>query len=98
MRPIPIPDECVGPGVKRLVIGPPDGDLTNDRIRPVEALAGIVDDEVRIVVLVAFEDDELERLQRMAAGHTGPGQAAVWLTMTTPQIPPFAVEVADGLG
>lgn len=98
MRPIPIPDECVGPGVKRLVIGPPDGDLTNDRIRPVEALAGVVDDEVRIVVLVAFEDGELDRLRQMADGGTGPGTAAIWLTMSTPQIPPFAVEVADGLG
>lgn len=80
------------------MIGPPDGDLLNDQIRPVEALAGIVDGHPQIVMLVAFEDGELERLQRMAEGGTGPGRAAVWLTMSTPQIPPFCVEVADGQG
>lgn len=89
--PIPIPDECVGPGVRRVVIVPPDGDMTNERIRAVEALAGKVDDEYRICVLVTLDPGELERLADMP-------NPAVWLTMLTPQIPPFSIEVADGQG
>jgi hypothetical protein len=74
-----------------MVIGPPDGDLTNERILPVEALAGIVDGEPRIAVLVALEPGELERLEAMPS----PG---VWLTFITSQLAPFSVEVADGQG
>jgi hypothetical protein len=94
VRPIPIPDECVPPGCKRFVIAPPDGDLTNDRIRPVEAVAGIVEREVRITMLVALEPGELARLGAMADD----GTPAIWLTMITKQIPPFMVEIADGQG
>lgn len=88
MVPVPIPDACVPPGCKRMVIGPPDGDPTGD-IRPVEAVVGI--DEVQgvtIAVLVQLEDGDLERLAETPA---------VWLTMWTTQIPPFAVHVADGV-
>lgn len=91
MQPVPIPDECVGPGMRRFVISPPGGDLTNDRIRAVEALAGIVDGEARIAVLVALEPGEMERLAAMPS----PG---LWLTFITPQISPFSVEIADGQG
>lgn len=91
MRPIPIPDELVGPGTKRLVIAPPDGDLTNDKIRPVEALAAIVPEGICMTMLVALDDNDLERLGEMR-------QPAVWLSMYTNQLPPFAVEVADGRG
>lgn len=91
MRPIPIPDECVGPGMKRYVISAPGGDLTDDHVRPVEALAGIVDGAARICVLVAFEPGELVRAMAMP-------QPAVWLTMLTNQIPALSVEVADGRG
>lgn len=88
MTPVPIPDECVPEGCKRLVIGPPDGDPTGT-VRPVEAVAGLAADGVRIAVLLELEDGDLERL----ADHP-----AVWLTFMTNQIPAFAVEVADGQG
>lgn len=107
MRPIPIPDTVVmmdagkqvdvidtatGGALPRMVISPPDGDLTNDRIRPVEALVGVDPEQGPIVtVLVALEDGDLDRLQSME-------RPAVWLSMYTGQIPPFAVEVADGRG
>lgn len=91
MRPIPIPDELQQPGVRRIVIAPPDGDLTNQKIGPVEALAAIVEDGLCLTMLVALEDDDLERL-------TGMRRPAVWLSMYTNQLPPFAVEVADGRG
>lgn len=91
VRPIPIPDELVGPGVRRLVIAPPGGDLTNDKIRPVEALAAIVPEGLCITMLVAMEGDDLDRLAEMRS-------PAVWLSMYTNQLPPFAVEVADGRG
>lgn len=98
MRPVPIPDACVGPGCRRYVIAPPDGDLTNDEIRPVEVVAGIVDNQVRISALVRLEPGELERLQAMAEGETAEYGPAIWLTMVTTQIPPFMLEIADGQG
>ena len=88
MIPIPIPDHCVPEGARRLVIGPPDGDLLNDTIRPVEAVAAIVDQQVHICVLVALEPGELARLAAIE-------KPAIWLTMLTPQIPPFMLHVAD---
>lgn len=91
MRPIPIPDHCVGPATRRIVIAPPDGDFTNEKISAVEALAGIVDDGLCMTMLVALEDDDLERLVRME-------RPAVWLSMYCAQIPAFCVEVADGAG
>ena len=91
MRPIPIPDELQQPGVRRIVIAPPGGDLTNDQIRPVEALAAIVPEGICLTMLVALEDGDLDRLTEMR-------RPAVWLSMYTNQLPPFAVEVADGRG
>jgi hypothetical protein len=100
MRPVPIPDESVPEGCKRYVISPPDGDLTNDQIRSVEAVAGIVDGAVHISVLVALEPGDLERMQAMQPGgdRETPYGPAMWLTMITLQIPPFLVEIADGQG
>lgn len=89
MRPVPIPDECVPPGCKRFVIMPPDGDMTSDKCRPVEAVAGMLESGVGISVLVAFDEGDVERIAECGA---------FWLTMYTPQIPPFAVEIADGRG
>lgn len=89
MRPVPISDDLIPEGAKRFVIGPPDGDLTNERIRPVEAVAALIDGEVHISMLVALEDGDIERLQ--ACG-------GMWLTMITTQIPPFMLEIADGQG
>lgn len=85
MRPVPIPEHLVPDGCRRLVIGPPDGDPTGD-IRPVEALAGMVDGAPRIAMLVELEDGDLERLQKTPA---------VWLTMITSQIPPWSIDIAD---
>lgn len=101
MHPIPIPDALTDPGgpydvtgpnpVRRVVIGPPDGDPTGP-IRPVEALAGVDPDVGPIItILVGLDPGDLERLAAM-------DQPAVWLSMLTPQIPPFSVEVADGQG
>lgn len=95
MRPIPIPDHCVGPGTRRVVIAPPDGDFCNPKISAVEALAAIVDDGLCMTMLVALEDGDLKRLRDMARDG---GTPAVWLSMYCAQIPPFAVEVADGAG
>jgi hypothetical protein len=86
VTPVPIPDAAVPPGCKRVVIGPPDGDPTGE-VRAVEAVVGMTDDGMRICVLVALDDGELERL----AAHP-----AVWLTFAANQIPPFALHVADG--
>jgi hypothetical protein len=38
MHPAPIPDDAVWEGSHRMVMGPPDGDLTNPDIAPVEVL------------------------------------------------------------
>ena len=95
MRPIPIPDDLIPEGGKRFVISAPDGDLTNDQIRPVEAVAAIDDQGVRLSMLVALEPGDLERLALM---HRDVGVSGVWLTMWTNQLPPFAVEIADGQG
>lgn len=85
MRPVPIPDHLVPPGCRRLVIGPPDGDPTGN-IRPVEAIAGIVDGVPNVVMLIELEDGDLERLTETPA---------VWLTMQTGQIPPWSIDIAD---
>lgn len=84
MKPRPIPDHCVPDGCKRFTIAPAPGD--EDRVQPVEAVAGIVDDQVRMSVLVELEDGDLERLAQVGA---------LWLTFVTPQMPPFAVTIAD---
>lgn len=69
MRPIPIPPAAVWAGAKRTVVSAPNGDLTDDTIRPVEAI-----DEmspklgVRILtVMCALDPGDLEKL---AAGGT----------------------------
>lgn len=95
MIPVPIPDDAIPEGCKRFVVSPPDGDLTNDQIRPVEAVAGIVNGHVTMAMLVAFEPGDLDRLRKLEEDGYQP---AVWLTMLTHQIPAFAVEIADGQG
>lgn len=87
MIPVPIPDECVPPGCRRVVIGPPDGDPTGD-IRAVESVVGIDEStgQIRMAMLVALEPGELERLQRTPA---------VWLTILGDHLHPFALHVAD---
>lgn len=86
MTPIPIDDDLVPPGCKRYVIGPPEGHDITGPIRPVEAVAGIVDGQVRMTMLIALDDGEIDRLKVTPA---------IWLTMITNQLPPFEVHVAD---
>lgn len=86
MRPVPIPEHLVPPGCRRLVIGPPAGQDPTGDIRPVEAVAGIVDGTPRICMLIALEDGDLERLV---------DTPAMWLTMITGQIPPWSIDIAD---
>jgi hypothetical protein len=66
MRPIPIPAELVWPGAERKVIAPPDGDLANAEISPVETVVDLVriNDGVaqRFHILVQLDDGDLDRL------------------------------------
>lgn len=78
MRPVPIPDELVWPGGRHRVIAPPDGDLTNPDIAPVDT---IVDDH-GIHLRLMLDDGDLEKLER---------NPHVWLTMHTNQLPVFAI-------
>lgn len=66
MRPTPIPDAEVVPGHERLVMAPPDGDLTGDGgVEPVEMLVAPAADGSGLAVFsarIVLEDDDLERL------------------------------------
>lgn len=86
MRPVPIPDDKIWPGAKRVVFSPPDGDLTGD-IRPVEAL---VDRSPRTGVTAASVRCALDEgdLERLAAGE------CVWVSFYGGGMPPFSVDVA----
>lgn len=74
------------PGCKRVVFGPPDGDPTGD-VRAVEGVVGMVDDQMRIALLIQLDGSDLERLQ---------STPAIWLTMMANHLHPFAVHIADG--
>ena len=88
MRPTPIPDAEVPYGSVRIVVAPPDGDLTNPDIAPVEVLAERAADGVSPMfhIRCALDAGDLEQL---AAGGN------VWLTMWGAVVP-FAVQVAGG--
>ena len=80
MRPTPIPDNEVWSGAVRRVIAPPDGDLTNPDIAPVEAL---VDRDphsgaLNLSVRCTLDDDDLATLQ--AGG-------VIWLTFWGAMVP-----------
>lgn len=71
MRPIPIPDALVPDWGTRHVIAPPDGDLLNDEIRPVEAIvAPLFGDDGEPIpgstcysVLIQIEDGDWEAVE-----------------------------------
>lgn len=93
MRPVPIPAEAwaTKPRFVRSVIAAPGGDLTDEAIRPVEALAGVEPfdgvDVTAIYVALRPEGDDLARLA---------GGALLWLRIIgAPGLYPFAVYVAD---
>lgn len=91
MRPVPIPDHHVPDtwdpeaktGHRRVVIAPPDGNLTNEEIRPVEAIVYDDPNGLRtITVLVAPEDGDVEVLQ--AGGHLA-------ISFMSARLAPFAM-------
>lgn len=86
MRPVPIPDDVVWPGAQRVVMNPPDGDLTGP-IRAVEAVADISPSTGVPVLSVrcALEPGDLEKLA--AGGH-------VWVSFYG-GMPPFSVDVTQ---
>lgn len=89
MRPTPIPDDAIWEGAKRAIFGPPDGDLTNPDIAPVEVLLDATDTcPRRISVRCSLEPGDLEKLQ--TGGH-------VWISFYGVLIP-FSVDVTDGAG
>lgn len=84
MRPAPIPDELMGPDDERIVFAPPDGDLTNANIGPVEVLKAQVE-EIGTVFSIrcVLEDGDLTR---MAEG------GVVWLSFVN-IVPVFSLQV-----
>ena len=81
----PIPDDVVWKGACRVVIGPPDGDLTGP-IRAVEAVLSQSETVGMPVMSVrcALEPGDLEVLA--AGGH-------VWVSFYGGGMPPFSVDV-----
>lgn len=73
------------PGARRIVVAPPDGDLTNNDIAPVEALIDRLEDgSPRMSVRCVLEDGDLAKLA--TGGH-------VWISFLAPQLIPFALTV-----
>jgi hypothetical protein len=91
MRPTPIPDEAIWEGARRMVIAPPDGDLTSTDIAPVEALVDVGQDTgiPRISVRCVLEEGDLDKLK---AGGT------VWIGFYGGQLIPFCVDVVGPNG
>lgn len=91
MRPVPVPDEFAElPGFRRVVVSPPDGDLLNPVIAPVEMLADIVrGDVVRMSAMCQLDADDLAKLQ--AGGY-------VWVSFYGGHVIPFSVDVTDHNG
>lgn len=88
MRPSVIPDAEIWQGARRIVMAPPDGDLTNDTIRPLEMLAELHEGVPTYSARCVLEGDDLETLR--AGG-------AVWLTFYGGVVP-FSVTVAESAG
>jgi hypothetical protein len=86
MRPVTIPDELIQPGTVRRVFAAPNGDLTDDQIRPAEALIRRGEDDLAVIsCMLELEPGDLERLQ---------SGGRVWLTMVG-GLAPFDVTVLD---
>jgi len=69
MRPVPIPDELVPPWGERKVISPPDGDLLNEEIAPVEAI-------------VSTDAETGQTMFTMATWHQEDHHHTVWVSET----------------
>ena len=88
MRPVPIPDELVEPGSVRRVFSAPNGDLTDDQIRPAEALIRRGPDDAAVIsCMLELEEGDLERL--LAGGR-------VWVTMLGGLVPFDVTVQAEG--
>jgi hypothetical protein len=84
VRPVPIPNERLWQGTRRLVVGPAGGDPTDDRIRAVEVLSEITDMGHVFWALIALEPGDIERLQQ---------DPHFWLSIFAPQLVPFNVDI-----
>lgn len=87
MIPVIIPDDLVQPGTVRRIIAVPNGDLTDDDIRPVESLISRAPDgqTAQLSMMLELEPGELGQLAR---------GGRVWLTMIG-GVMPFNVQVLD---
>lgn len=95
MRPIPIPDEIIEKarpiGWQSHVIAAPSGDLLDDKIRPVDALVGVVQYEdgeqaLELNVLIELDEGEHEKLAQNGG--------RFWINFTG-GISPFALNMYD---
>lgn len=87
MRPTPIPDAEVWEGAERKVFAAPNGDLTDDQIRPVEALVDRSPTTGGLTMSARCELDPGD-LEKLLAGGT------VWVTFWGAMVP-WAVTVVD---
>lgn len=85
MRPVPIPDDRIWEGSRRVVVAGPDGDLTGE-IRPVEALVDVVDDTPRFSILIKLDPEDLEKLK---------DNPHIWLMWWGHYLHPFSIDVED---
>jgi hypothetical protein len=76
MHAVPIRDEWVADTAQRVVIGPPDGDLTNPDIASLEVVA--VDDPLGFVTLTSIWVLDDEERAAIAAG------GGIMLTVSAP--------------
>lgn len=60
-----MPDELVFEDGERMVIAPPDGDLTNEKISPAEAIVVRAENETpTYTFVIQLETDDLETIER----------------------------------
>jgi hypothetical protein len=81
MTPTVIEDSEVPEGAIRIVVGPPDGDITGN-IRPVEAIVLSQDDSCAFVMKIALDDGDIERLAECKF---------FWIAQMGHQLQPFDV-------
>ncbi len=84
MRPTPIPDE-IAPGTRRVVVAAPNGDLTDDNIRPVEPLVTEEAGGRWYTVMLVLEPGDLDLLEA--------GQP-IWLSFAA-GVPVFQVSTGN---
>lgn len=92
MRPVPI-DEDWGDSFQKITVAAPNGDLTDDEIRPVEALLGPVLLNGQIApafhVKVMLEEEDVHKIVH--------GQRHFWLILYGSRMQPFAIEMRPNI-